>query len=289
MNRINVVTELIKLDRFVEFCLFGLESASGATGLIELRREVALVFKEPDPYPTPERYEHARQQALVLESFAKDERTAGFSYLFDLVVVKLWSILETWSDDLLVEQLRAPAKCKDKHLIMSLKGPLLDFANAGPDEQAELLATELKVAVKAPLKLGVSRFEAIFEPLGLDGLVPDIVRKTIFELSQARNVIVHRAGIADSRFVEACPWLDVSLGQPLRLSPMHFHCYALGARWYVVELNRRIEIRDQTTPRQKVLDTLAKLLTGLSDAWTERIAVPSPNPDAQNVSPEAGT
>jgi hypothetical protein len=288
MTRIDVVTELVKLDRFVELCLFGLENATEATSFIDLRRETAEILKQPDPYPTPERYEHARQQALALESFAKEERTAAFPYVFSLAVIKLWSILETWSDDLLVAELRSPEKCRDQRLLMSLEGPLLDFAKAGQDEQAELLATELKLAVKAPLKLGVSRFEALFEPLGLDGPVPDVVRKTIFELSQARNVIVHRGAIADKRFVEACPWLALGIGQPLLLGPTHFHCYALGARWYVVELDRRFTDRDGAAPRQKVINTLAALLTRLSDVWTARAPGSPPAQTGGNGPPKAG-
>lgn len=51
-----------------------------------------------------------------------------------------------------MERLHNPRQYYDTEIIRGLKGPLVEFLKASPDEQAEYLASELKLAVKASLQ-----------------------------------------------------------------------------------------------------------------------------------------
>lgn len=264
----DAVPEIKRLGVFVEACLSGLEASAQAVSYVDLQRRVAATLRKPDPFPTPESYETAKQHAERLQQLASEEEQKGFPYLFGLATVRLWSILEAMVDEIAVEYLKDPGSCEDVDLIRSLKGPLVDFVNAAPDEQAEFLANELKLAVKAALKPGVGRFEAILEPLGIGGGVDENVRRAFIELSQLRNAIVHCGGVADKRFVEACRWLGYAVGQRLRPTRLDFRIYELAVMWYIAEISARIARRqgDKDSAEQQLRDELTPKLAELYSA-----------------------
>jgi hypothetical protein len=147
---------------------------------------------------------------------------------------------------------------------------LVEFANASLDEQAEHLVSELKSALKVSLKAGVGRFEGVLAPLGLGGPVDEGVRRALFELSEVRNVVVHRAGVVDRRFMEKCPWRSVSSNAMLHVSRADVALYQAAALWYVSELHRRCIITTEL-PDERALSTLALVLRQFASAVDARI------------------
>lgn len=70
-----------------------------------------------------------------------------------------------------------------------------------------------------------------------------------------RNVLVHRSGLADSRLIGACPWLQWRAGTPVRLVRNHFQLYGLALDWYILEIASRFERKwDNEGPRQEQID-----------------------------------
>ena len=100
----------------------------------------------------------------------------------------------------------------------------------------------LQREVSAPLKSGINRFETLLEPFGLSGEVAADLRKTLFELNQVRNIIVHRGSVADRKFVNSCPWLGLQIGQSVRVCPRDF------ARYFVAVLNYAIVVQNPILP-----------------------------------------
>jgi hypothetical protein len=65
---------------------------------------------------------------------------------------------------------------------------LVQFTFASPTEKTEMLVTRLKQKLGAPLKIGVGRFEALFEAVDIAGEVADLPRKVLLEsLGSARR------------------------------------------------------------------------------------------------------
>jgi hypothetical protein len=121
-----------------------------------------------------------------------------------------------------------------------MEGPLLPFINASPEDRAELMFIALKQKLSVALKPGVARMEELLEPVGLHGQINDAVRRLLLELGAVRNVLVHRNGITDKRFIVACPWLQCREGRPLSLSHNHFEMYWFAVGWYMLEISRRV-------------------------------------------------
>lgn len=54
------------------------------------------------------------------------------------------------------------------------------------------ITKELSRSLNADFKRGVGQFEAILDAIGLAGPVDPDVRRTLLELNEVRNVLVHR-------------------------------------------------------------------------------------------------
>ncbi|MBZ5695006.1 MAG: hypothetical protein LAN36_06565 [Acidobacteriia bacterium] len=232
------------LRMFVDVCQAGLSSALHATRVVDVLKDSHEKYGKPERFASDEYYRAAKKQAEREQIFASDQESKGFTYLYGLASIKLWSILESTIDDVALECVLSPEKCSDGKLLAGLKGPLLEFFTSSPDERAELLVRQLKQDVRSSMQKGIGRYEAILAPLGVEGAVPDAVRRVIFELAEVRNVLVHRRGFADKRFVSSCPWFGATLNNELPLKEEHFLRYELAVSCYLLEIDLRFRRRD---------------------------------------------
>ena len=268
--------DLRELELFVAVSANAFSKAESALAQIDLVERINAFLGEAGRFKTPEERERAEIHAKEIQSFALDQRASGFSYLYTLAAVRLWGIIEACVDDLVAGALTTIEECKDRDLLFRLKGPLLEFRSASADEQAEFLAELLKSAVDATLKLGAGRFEALLDPCGLGGGLDDQVRRVLLELSQVRNLVVHKSGRVDRRLLEQCPWLRHTLGEALHTSATDFGIYSSGVYWYLMELARRVRRRRGEAEDQELENILGSLLESVRTAWDTREKMSDP-------------
>jgi len=263
--------QLDQLEMFVDICANALDKSTQVVQMIEVTQRLAKQANLSEKIMTEEELVRIKEQAGKVEAFARQQKEDGFTYLFSLAIVRLWSILEALVDDLVVDFISRPEECKDKNLIYDLKGPLLEFATASPEQQADFLAERLKDAVNAGLKPGIGRFESMLEPIGLGGGIDQDVRRVLFELSQVRNAIVHKGGITDKRFVAACPWLNFKVSKPLKINSQNFFLYCVAVYWYALELRLRIVGFLGKEKPQEYIDLLRESGDVIRELWANRI------------------
>lgn len=251
--------DLSELQLFAGVCDKALNQAARMVDTIDLVHRISAFLEEPSPYTSETELELAKASASRVEKFAESQVSNGSPYLFSLCAVRLWALLEAFVDELVVEALQCPQDCPGQAVLSKLKGPLIEFRTAPPDEQAEFLAETLKQTLDASLKLGVGRFEVLLEPLGLSGEVHSKVRKVLYELSQIRNVIVHKSGRADRRIVESCPWLDSTRGEVLHVTSKMFERYLKAAYWYLLEIRARVDERSGAKRSGQIRSALVNL------------------------------
>lgn len=251
--------DLSELEIFAGVCDRALSQATKAVESIDLQHRIATALNEPPPYESETELERAKARAIRTAQFAEAQRANGSPYLFSLCSVRLWALMEALADELVVESLQKPQECPDQAILAKLKGPLIEFRSAPPDEQAEFLSETLKQTVDASLKLGVGRFEVLLAPLGFSGEVHDTIRKILYELSQIRNIIVHKSGKADRRIIDACPWLNLNRGETIHVTAEMFGRYLMAAYWYVVEIRGRVDERRGQQRSEEVKHALSIL------------------------------
>jgi hypothetical protein len=100
--------ELRRLHRFIDLAARGIAFGLEAKHSVDQQRRIAEVVGPPDPFSTEGAYQSAIARATELEEFAREQQVAHFSYLHELGLVKLWSILESTIDDLAFRRLSDP-------------------------------------------------------------------------------------------------------------------------------------------------------------------------------------
>lgn len=227
--------ELSELEHFVSVCFHGLDWTSQARDLHDLAVRVAAKLE-----PTGAKEEVGSVERLEqLEAWSIQQKNSGFPYLFEIAAVRLVSMLESTVEYFVVLRLKDPTKLEDSEAVANLKGPLLPFLMAEPSARAQILAEQLQLSLGAGLKVGVGRFEAVLNEVGLGGSVSDLVRRTLLELVEYRNVIVHRLRRADARLLRSCPWLHCQPGTRVSLNHDDYRRYRAAVTWYGAELYRR--------------------------------------------------
>lgn len=121
-----------------------------------------------------------------------------------------------------------------------IKVNAVDFLGLSPAEQVELLLDELRRIKGTEHKAGVTQFESVLDDIGLGGPVDEGIKNSLYYAQQLRHLIAHRAGIADKRFVEACPNLGYVVGSKVMVSTDQFFDIVDAMQGYAVVLADRV-------------------------------------------------
>lgn len=210
------------LRRFLDYCeesyrLLHL-SMRGVSGLRGMPRLVAALkpfeTDEDDAEPRRKSLEDAKQTA----EFANKECESGFPLLHAHTLVGIWGAFEAAIEDMLVGLLvNEPDLLRDK-AFAKMRVSLAQFELLEREERMRLLLAELGRGEGAARTTGVDSFEALLDCFNLSGPVSPDTKKSIWEMNHVRNVIVHRGSLADRRLVEACPWMNLKLGDRLTVA-----------------------------------------------------------------------
>ena len=219
----------------------------------------------------------SREKSRRLAKLAHRESSTGFPLIHAQATVSLWGALEDLIRTFVASWLRQVPAVLVNPPLSTIKVEVGDYEKLSPEEKGLFLADALDREVRGPLAHGVTRFEALLKPLGLSGSVPDSLKKDIFELGQVRHLIAHRRGIADRKLMNACPWLNITLGSPFVVSHADFARYYGAVHDYALELTFRIaEHFGVPNLRERVAAHLAELKLGDKG---------KPNPPGQDNTP----
>jgi hypothetical protein len=234
---VSYIDELTELEAFTRLSSFALE--------FEARREeVEKKYNEKsDNNNEIDSRSFTYNSPFLLDEhiteFAKSQFNNGFTYVYEIATIRIWSVLEAAVDDLALYALHNIPTARNSEFLSKLKGPLLEFIALDVEQQAEYLLELIKSQANPTQKLGIGQFDIVLDNLNLGGVLDKTVRTTLFELSQVRNVLVHCNGKADKRLKKNCPWLNTEIGNRVVITPYHYYAYHCAALLYLDELTRR--------------------------------------------------
>ncbi|PMS38049.1 hypothetical protein [Trinickia symbiotica] len=195
----------------------------GANGAARL----ASVLKHP-----AEAVERARE----MENLAAREVSGDFPLLHSASTVLVWGALEAAFRDFLVRWFVVYPSSRTASEFNNVRVRISEYEALSGEDRMRYLVGHLEREFAAALKPGVGRFECLLKPFGIFPKITDAQRRTLCELAAVRNVIVHRAGIADSRLLELCPWLDIEVDRHLVVGRRMFLGYVEAANAYATSL-----------------------------------------------------
>ena len=234
----HVIAYLRETAEFAEAVTFGLAN----TGKLALAEELIQELERRDPSLTsqdsaegPARLKSLRERSERAEKQVHD----GLPLLHSQMAIGIWSVLEAAVDDFVVAWLTNVPKSLEADEFAKIKVPATLFEQLDRAARMQYLLEEHKRNLRSDSKLGIERFESLLKPLGLSGSVMEDVRRDIFELSQIRNAVLHRASRADMKLVEACPWLELQPGQKLVVTGADSDRYARSVTNYLMDIIKR--------------------------------------------------
>lgn len=151
---------------------------------------------------------------------AKHLIDADYAALNRHILTAGWGAIESFIEDFCHAVLLMDRTLLQSDLFKNVRlGPaalLLD-----EDEQVDTILGDAYNRDSADLKVGVGKFETQLKYVDRcdevrSGTTP-VLRERIFYAQQFRNLIVHRGGVADKRFVERCSALSYSVGDSVSI------------------------------------------------------------------------
>jgi len=167
----------------------------------------------------------------VLEG-AGNEVTDGFQRLKSQALVALWGGLEVLTEDLFVAWIAEFPKSLDHQAFQTLRVSFADFIRLDEESRIRSLYQTYVGSLPGARGMGVTRFEATIQPLGLSGPVDPDVARAIYELHLLRNLIVHQAGRADLKFRQTEFGAGYPLGEKVYLHDIQFRNYVAAVSAY---------------------------------------------------------
>jgi hypothetical protein len=197
---------------------------------------------------TTEKHEHGLSHAQRVAEYARDEVESGFTFVHAHALLGLWGALECLVEDLFIGALEEDPAILSTPAFDKIKLPIGIINVPDTREIYAAVLTEASRTSAADLGKGVSRFDRLLTMVGLGGATPRQIKDAIFEAQQIRNVWAHRAGIADERFLAACPGLGFAVGDRVALSAPHFLHLMHGLHMFGAVLIGRMNARAGQTP-----------------------------------------
>jgi len=203
--------------------------------------KAALAYRRefPEEGKDPAELEERARRADEMAALAKSEVESDFPILHGQTAVSLWGMFEAILEDFCIEWMESYPRALDNPQICRLKLPLVQFINMNKREQCRVILHELQRATGVELAAGVTVAEKTLDVFGLVPTVEPDLRRNIFELHQVRNVVVHRGGIADKKFVDACPWTGIVTSARIQLGTEDYRRYAGSVDQYLSAVVRK--------------------------------------------------
>jgi hypothetical protein len=220
-------------------------SMQGIAGLQGMPRLVELLARidEPEKPETSAGHVDRLRRANAAAEFARREVEKEFPLLHAQAAISLWGSLEELVLSFVTLLIQHDPASREADQIQRMKVRVGDLLALDDASRARFLVEQLDRDQAGPHRQGANRFESLLEPFGLSGHLDDDLRRTLYEFYQMRNLHAHRQGSADRRFLQACPWLDVTEGQYCAVTHKQIHAYAGAAAQYVLLLVQRMGLK----------------------------------------------
>jgi len=241
------------LNQFMRLSLY---STSEMQRLPELVSFVGKASSLRQPSMSAE-FQHAEDFAGI----ARAEEAAGFATLFNFATIFTWGALETAIHDTAVNWLMYVPEARRQERVLRLKIPFIEYDELQPDERMRFVLHTLENDLGATFKPGISKFESVLKEIDLGGSVDEEIKKDLFEMASVRNVLVHKAGISDQRFVDACHWYGAAVGETVSVNAVRYGRYRRQVMEYAQIVMIRVMERFDLVPTPGELDELRSAVT----------------------------
>jgi hypothetical protein len=172
--------------------------------------------------------------------WSKKQEQSGYPIMHTQSVVSLWGALEVLAEDVAVSWLENTESAWTAKRLERLKVPIYKWRSLDTTSQTRLVVAELARESGAPYGSGVTHLNAVLENFDIAPPVGTELRRSLHELGQVRNVLVHCGGVADDKLISKCPWLALRAGDAVEVPHTIWAWYTQAATRYGERLFSRV-------------------------------------------------
>ncbi len=166
------------------------------------------------------------ESATADAAFTRNERDNDFPYLHAYTLVGQWGALEAGIEDMLVGILVNEPRVLQKDDFSKVKIPLSNYELLDKEERMRFLLSDVQRTLSSGIAQGVNTFENVLQVFDLSGPVEEGVRTGLWEMNHMRNVVVHRDSRADLRLIQACPSVNLRVGDRVIITHERYGYYS---------------------------------------------------------------
>lgn len=186
-----------------------------------------------------------------LSGIAREEIANRFPLIYGQAAVGLWALLEATMLNIASGWIHYNKDSLEIESIAKIKVRLGEYEKLSGMERCEYIVDQLERDIGGVSKQGVRRFESLLGLFYQTERLPEQVTKYLYELSQVRNVILHRAYVADDTLVKSCPWLKLHTGKKIKVTDEMLHRYYRAAglymEWTCICVIRHLGAKEEAT------------------------------------------
>ena len=224
------------IDEVLHLSTHGIAVLQGMPEVVEALAGVREDDEDDEHKTTVQSLAVARREAEL----AHREVDQGFPLLHGQALLSLCGALEALIRDFLAAWLRNLPSVQEANEIKGLRVKLGEYSALDEEDRAFYVLDLLEQKLGSLRMQGATRFEALLKVVSLGGAVHADIRRQIFEMFKIRNVLIHRSGIADRKFRQECPWLEIQVGDTVTVSNEAFRRYQEVVVEYVLDLICRV-------------------------------------------------
>lgn len=193
--------------------------------------------------------EHDNGSIARLNRLAQSEIAEDFPLLHSHSLVGLWGALEACISDVCVEWVDHLDPGDWSKEMAGLKVHLGEWSALPDTDRAPWLVDQIRKNRSSDLNRGIGQFESVLSAIGLGGHVDKSISDVMSQTKAIRNVIAHRGGRVDARFVRECPSFNMVVGEKLKLSGSQLVAAYTAMVMYVESILDRVLISKGKDPK----------------------------------------
>lgn len=221
-----------------QIAMKGTRQISKQVAIVKALHQVNLLRQSDASLLTQQ--EREVEEAEEEAAFARKEVDAGYPFAQSQATIAMWARLEAFIEDLLVTCFETDAQFLEVEQVGKVKIAFGQYEQMSSTERMYYVVDSLQRDTQSKFKHGVSQFDVLFDILGIGGPVEEPTKRNLFEMSNIRNVLVHRRALADKRLAMSCPWLGLKIGDQVKITTGKLFSYQLSCMIYVGVATRRV-------------------------------------------------
>jgi hypothetical protein len=216
-------------NRLLLLSMNGLQMVSNRPQMVQ--RVIDLTIKVKDEVTSELKSDLERVTADA--TFTRNERDNEFPHLHAYTLVGQWGALEAGIEDMLIGILVHEPKVLERDDFAKAKIPLAKYELLDKEERMRFLLSDVQRAQSSGIAQGVNTFENVLQVFDLSAPVEKDIRTALWEMNHVRNVVVHRDSCADLRLTQACPSMNLKVGDRISIAHEKYGYYAEAVIDYI--------------------------------------------------------